>query len=469
MAALPQDFINKMRCLLGEQELEAFISSYNESKNSGLRANTIRIEQKAFEDLSIMNEFQLETIPWTTDGYYYNDEKRPGVSPYYYAGLYYIQEPSAMFPVSVLNSQPGERILDMCAAPGGKTVQIAATMENSGVIVTNDINPKRVKALVKNIELCGIKNAIVTNDTPENLGKAFEGFFDRILVDAPCSGEGMFRKDPDAIKAWGAYKCDACAQLQADILTYADKMLKPGGTLVYSTCTFSPEEDEIIIASFLNKYGNYFIDEIEHKHGIAEGVPEWADGNTTLKGTARLWPHRLKGEGHFVARLKKASLTEDNNCNENNISQSQYKPSILSPSEENKSILNDFIRDNLSIELNGELVEIRNKLYLLPEGYGYLANIKAVKYGWYLGDIINNRFEPSQSFIMGLSKREIKRVIDFTINDYEVIKYLKGETLNIECEKGLYAICVDGYTIGFAKSTGANLKNMYPKGWRKMN
>jgi len=507
---LPEEFLAKMKALLGEAEYSELINSYKEPRYYGLRINTLKISVDEFLKIS---PFKLEKIPWVKDGFYYNGEDNPGKHPYYHAGLYYIQEPSAMLPGEAIAPQPGEKVLDLCAAPGGKTVQMAAAMKGEGILVANDINYDRVKALVKNIELCGIRNAVVTNETPENLSKCFQGYFDRILIDAPCSGEGMFRKDPDAIKSWGKYKCDTCSGIQKEIIEYADIMLKPGGYLLYSTCTFSPEENEKIIDNFIKKYMDYKIIEIQKIDGMESGRPQWASDNNELLKTVRMWPHRIKGEGHFAALLKKESGNNKELINQCAVSQcinqwgsavnienclynngcSEIKMDLKAGINSKKKDLNEkiskqrtkkdtdkdykeiidayraFEKENLNIELKGSFKAVGKNLYLTNEEISSLDGIKIAKFGWYLGEVQNNKFEPSHSFVMALKKQDIKNVINLESTSDDLIRYLKGETLIREGVKGYTAICVDGYTIGWAKQINGILKNLYPKGWRKMN
>lgn len=453
---LPVEFLNKMKNLMKENEYEEFLESYNQPRHYGLRVNTLKI---SVEDFLRISPFSLEPIPWTKDGFYYKEGENPGRHPYYHAGLYYIQEPSAMLPGAVMDAQPGECVLDLCAAPGGKTVQMAAAMKGQGLLVANDISADRVKALVKNIELCGIRNAVVTNETPEKLAGNFKGFFDRILVDAPCSGEGMFRKDEDAARSWENFKCEKCAGMQRDILDHVDKMLKPGGYMVYSTCTFSPEEDEAMIAEFMDKQGNYEICPIPKVAGIADGRPEWANGNPELAKTARLWPHRMKGEGHFVALLRKkpAAVGTPN------------RSSFVNPKNIKLDSFYAFVRENLNSEIEGVFDMKGSNLYCLPYQLPDLSGLKVAKFGWYLGEFFKDKFEPSHSMVIALAQRDLKNVMDLGRDDRMVLSYLKGETLMIEGKKGYTAICVDGYTLGWAKQTGDMLKNMYPKGWRKMS
>lgn len=476
---LPDVFVDKMRILLDKEEFDEFMKSYDFSRYYGLRVNTLKI---GIEEFGKISPFNHEPIPWTKDGFYYREEDKPGKHPYYHAGLYYIQEPSAMLPGAVINARPYENILDLCAAPGGKTVQIAAGMEGKGLLVANDISADRVKALVKNIELCGVTNSIVTNESPERLAAKFEGFFDKILVDAPCSGEGMFRKDEDAVKSWDRYKCELCCGMQKEILDKVDRMLKPGGCIVYSTCTFSPEENEVMISYFLDRHKEYELLEIPKCSGVADGRPEWSDGNVELRKTARLWPHKIKGEGHFAALLKKggAGRSEDNACG------TPFYGKKYSGEAKQRKIFDakgkcdpklekalepfyNFVKENLNRTPDGNFCLQGKNLYCLPFEYPDLSGIRVAKFGWFLGELANNRFEPSHSFIMALSKEDLKNTINFSSDSKEIIKYLKGETLMIEGKKGYTGVLVDGYTVGWAKQMGDMLKNQYPKGWRMMN
>lgn len=475
---LPVEFLDRMKRLLGDKEYEEFLRSYDEPRYYGLRVNTLKISVEEFLKIS---PFKLDPVPWTRDGFYYTEGENPGKHPYYHAGLYYIQEPSAMLPGAVLDAQPGERVLDLCAAPGGKTVQIAAGMRNKGLLVANDISSDRVKALVKNIELCGVRNAVVTNESPEKLAVNFAGFFDKILVDAPCSGEGMFRKDEEAARSWEKFKCEKCSCMQWDILQNVDKMLKPGGCLVYSTCTFAPEEDEKMIASFLDKYKDYETVEISSTAGIERGRPEWADGSEKLAATVRLWPHKLKGEGHFVAKLRKHSRPEDDITLESHLEKNEHEidgrnrysknlPHVKAKDSGANRIepFHEFERENFNIKING-LFDIKgDNLYNLPVEFPDFHNLKVAKFGWYIGSISGGRFEPSHSMLLALKKEDIRNVTEFSSGSREVFSYLKGETLMIEGRKGYTAVCVDGYTLGWGKQTGDMLKNLYPKGWRKM-
>ncbi len=296
---LPEKYISKMKELL-KDEYKDYILSFDSGRYYGLRANTIKINPY---DLKNKLKFNLQPISWCKEGFYYDETERPAKSPYYNAGLFYIQEPSAMSTASILDIKPGDRVLDLCAAPGGKSTQAGAKLKGCGIIVSNDISASRCKALLKNIEMSGIKNAVVTNETPERLALKFKRFFNRIIVDAPCSGEGMFRKDTAAIKSWEEHKSEICALMQKDILKCAAKMLSDGGIIAYSTCTFAPEENEEIINEFLNENTEFKLLDIDKSLGFDNGRFDWVKPpNCQISKCGRLWPFKIKGEGHFLEK-----------------------------------------------------------------------------------------------------------------------------------------------------------------------
>lgn len=460
---LPQEFKDKMKNILKE-EYALFIDSLSKERYYGLRVNTLKI---SVEDFLKISPFKLERVLWTKDGFYYDKSASPGKDPYYYAGLYYIQEPSAMLPGNVIAAQKGERILDLCAAPGGKSVQILAGLQGCGVLVSNDVSPKRVKALVKNVELVGARNVVVTNDTPNNLAKCFEGYFDKILVDAPCSGEGMFRKDSDAIRSYSKYKNEECSNMQIDILRQAHRMLKQGGKLVYSTCTFDPLENEMIIDKFISEYDEYEILKIDRVDGIEKAKKEFYKGNKEIENAVRLWPHKIRGEGHFVALLQKGKVNvEKRELNMYDDSGTEY----INLDEKQIEAFEEFQRINLNIKIGGRIERKGSSLYKIPDGLPSLDGVNVVKHGWYLGDLKNNKFEPSNSLIISLNKDDIKNTVSLSYNSSELIKYLKGETLLREGkDNGYVGVLLDGFTLGWAKQQDYILKNLYPKGWRKIN
>ncbi|MFF2090375.1 RsmB/NOP family class I SAM-dependent RNA methyltransferase [Paenibacillus sp. NPDC058174] len=322
---LPLAFTNKMEKLLGGKEYERFIDSYQAPRVYGLRINRLKLDTAHWKSLSPLGE-AVRPIPWAEDGFYYAEGERPGKHPHYHAGLYYIQEPSAMAPVELLDVQPGHRVLDLCAAPGGKSTQIAGKLQGSGVIVSNDNAKERTKALAKNIELAGVRNAVVLNEEPAALARVFSSWFDRILVDAPCSGEGMFRKDESMIAEWEKHSIERCSVMQCSILKDAAQMLAPGGKLVYSTCTFSPEENEAQIALFLAEHPDFEVVPVKPQYGWTSGQPDWlAESETAglsderlafIGGTVRLWPQNIEGEGHYAALLQRKDNGEGGSSRE---------------------------------------------------------------------------------------------------------------------------------------------------------
>lgn len=450
---LPIDYITRMKSMLNE-EAELFFRTYSEEKVSGLRVNPLKIDREAF-----LAQFpgDLEPVPFCPTGFYYRSNLQPGKHPYHFAGLYYIQEPSAMFVAEVLNPQPGEKVLDLCAAPGGKTTQIAGMMNNTGFLLANEIHPKRVKALSENIERLGVTNALVTNESPEKLAQVFPGYFDRILVDAPCSGEGMFRKDPEAVEYWSCDHVKKCAQEQYRILTHAYNMLREDGILVYSTCTFSPEENEQIIERFVKDFPDMKPIPIEQQHGIQAGHPDWGLGkNEDLIYTARLWPHRLKGEGHFVAKLRKTSATPS------------WEGKAASPNaaKEQIRLFEEFTTSFLSCKITNRIFSFKQHLFSLPENCPSFDRLKVVRAGLHLGEIKKNRFEPNHALALAIRKDDAKHSLDFSSDSTECKKYLAGETLLTEQDRSWMLITVDGYPLGWGKEAKGILKNFYPKGLR---
>ncbi|MBR5467759.1 MAG: RsmB/NOP family class I SAM-dependent RNA methyltransferase [Firmicutes bacterium] len=452
---LPFKYTEKMKTLLGG-EFDEYMASFDDSRFYGLRINTLKLSAEEFEKKNI---FSLKKVHWCDTGFYYEENARPAKHPYYHAGLYYLQEPSAMSSAEVLPIEEGDRVLDLCAAPGGKTTQLAAKMQGSGVLVSNDISAGRTKALVKNVELMGIKNAIVTSETPEKLASKFEGYFTKILVDAPCSGEGMFRKEPDIIKSWNDEMLDFCVSEQEKILESAAKMLAPDGMLLYSTCTFNPDEDERMIEKFLESHQEFSLCNIDEKYGFDKGRKEWTEtGNAEIEKCARLWPHKIDGEGHFVALLKKNSTAS----NLLNIEKTNCKDKRL-------NIFFEFADKNLNINFdkNANYQFINDGLYMLPEDIPSLKGIRVMRSGMYLGEFKKDRFEPSQHLAMCLKKEEIKVCADMALEDERVIRYLKGETVDFEnINDGWCVVCADTFPLGWAKAQKGRLKNKYATGWR---
>lgn len=507
---LPVQYQETMKALLGA-EYEEYIKSLRLPVYRGLRVNTSKIEAEEFERIS---PFPCVKIPWIPNGYYISPEAQASRHPYYAAGLYYLQEPSAMTPARTLPIEPGDRVLDLCAAPGGKATELAARLKGQGLLVANDISNTRARGLLKNLELFGLTNILVTSETPEKLSLYFPEFFDKILVDAPCSGEGMFRKDPSMIKSWQEHGPEHYASLQREILQAAVKMLRPGGMLLYSTCTFHPLENEGSIQFLLDREPQMSVISPEPElvtcfweSGFYPGRPELLDGGSKeLSRCFRLYPHRVKGEGHFLALLKKAGekvradrAQETSQSLSPGTASKRQKPKKTSggkrkekptPTEDLTPLREFFAQLRLNSPLaqswlpslespENPLVFGQNQVYLLPEGLPNLQGLRFLRTGCLLGELAKKRFTPSQALAMALGKEDWPFIIDFSSTDPGVFRYLKGETLEepfisqLSERKDVQAlrsggwclVCVEGFPLGWGKLVNGALRNKYHTGW----
>lgn len=454
----PVTFTEKMKAIL-QGEYEDFLKGYDRTRHYGLRVNRTKLTAEQFEK---MCTYELDPVPWIDNAFEYDESVSPAKHPYYFAGMYYLQEPSAMTPANLLPIEPGDKVLDLCAAPGGKATELGAKLNHTGLLVANDISNSRAKALLKNIELFGIPNVLVTSEPSDKLAEKFPAFFDKILIDAPCSGEGMFRKNPGMMKDWEAYGPKHYSELQRSIVPNAIHMLKPGGMLLYSTCTFSPEENEGTVRFMLDLDPDLEVVELENRYeGFAPGRPELIENGTEdLKNCVRIWPHKMNGEGHFIALLRKK-----NNGEEPVKKEKPRKEKAL------PSLLEDFMKD-CSYPVNGSDIEIQeDRVYLMPEGIKGMKGLRFLRSGLLLGTLTKDRFEPSQAFAMVLKKEQYKAVIDLSSLDHRVIRYLKGETIDVDDlpltrQKGWQLVCVDGYPLGWGKLVNGSLRNKYLPGWR---
>ncbi len=453
---LPQKYLDAMKRLLGD-EFQAYLDSFNEKRLYGLRVNNLKIST---EDFLKISPFKLKKIPWIDNGFYYDEEDKPAKHPYYYAGLYYLQEPSAMTPANILPVEPGDKVLDVCAAPGGKSTELGAKLNGTGLLVSNDISASRAKALLKNIEVNGIGNVVITCEEPGKLISTFEEFFDKILIDAPCSGEGMFRKDNKLIKSWQTNGPEYFAPIQRSILHQASQMLKPGGYMLYSTCTFSKLEDEDNISEFLANHPDFSLIDI-FDSGISSIHPyEGFTKGIGLPQCVRIFPHKMQGEGHFVALLKKdGEAVQDVPVR---------GKAVKLPGE-----LEAFLEE-LSFEIpSSDIVIQKENVYYLPPLAGKLKGLRAMRTGTLLGELKKNRFEPSQAFAMTLKDGQYSSCVRLKISDDAVIRYLKGETIEVDesCVTGnnsMKLIMVDGFPLGWGKYNNGQVKNKYLPGWRWM-
>ena len=461
MNKLPKRYCEHMKELLGE-EYDEYIGSLSEKPCMAFRVNTGKISIEQWER---KNPFSTRIVSWVENGFYYNDRKAlPSKHPYYYAGLYYIQEASAMIPASILPIEEGDRVLDLCAAPGGKSTELGARLKGRGLLVANDISVSRTRALVKNIQLAGICNAVVTAETPERLASVFAGYFDKILVDAPCSGEGMFRREPGMVKDWMEKGPEYYAPLQRRILSEAYKMLKPGGKLVYSTCTFSPQENEETIQWLITEYPDMKICPVERRKGFSNGLPEFLEhGSDDLKNCVRVFPHRAEGEGHFAVLLQKEgseSVVDLKSQPVSGMKDSAGKRKISYPRE-----LAGFLERR---EALGEtLVTQGDTLYLKPILPVSASHLRIVYQGL---PVCEQKYKckMSHSLALAMKSYDYGQVINLPADDGEILHYLKGETLLTKQDyQGNVLVCVDGFGVGWAQGTGRGmLKNKYHTGWR---
>lgn len=457
---LPIEFEKKMKAFLGD-EWDDFLYSYDNNRFQALRFNTLKV-QSPEERMRILKTLKISSdkkVSWANEAYYFDENVRPGKHPYHEMGLYYIQEPSAMSAAALLAPKPGMRVLDLCAAPGGKSTQLATYLGDSGLLVSNEINTQRSRILSQNIERMGIKNAIVTNEDSFVLASHFPGFFNAIQVDAPCSGEGMFRKLPEAIEQWSMENVAICAERQKEILDNAAVMLKPGGTIVYSTCTFSKEENEDVIEYFLERHPDFTLEEME-----------------------RFWPHKVDGEGHFVAKLVRrgcvdTDLKADRKTKKNKNSKNRKNETKPALTKENMKLLSEFLDETISEDVaawikNSRLVMFGEQLYRLPDMEVDIKGFKVQRAGLHIGEFKKQRFEPSHSLALALKLNDAKNLVKLTCDNPQTIGFFNGQSVMLsdeqaaECKKGWALVCVDGYPAGWGKVNGAQVKNHYPKGLR---
>ena len=455
---LPIEFEKKMKAFLGD-EWDDFLYSYDNNRFQALRFNTLKV-QSPEERMRILKTLKISSdkkVSWANEAYYFDENVRPGKHPYHEMGLYYIQEPSAMSAAALLAPKPGMRVLDLCAAPGGKSTQLATYLGDSGLLVSNEINTQRSRILSQNIERMGIKNAIVTNEDSFVLASHFPGFFNAIQVDAPCSGEGMFRKLPEAIEQWSMENVAICAARQKEILDNAAVMLKPGGVIVYSTCTFSKEENEDVIEYFLERHPDFTLEEME-----------------------RFWPHKVDGEGHFVAKLVRrgsvdTDLKADRKTKKNKNSKNRKNETKPALTKENMKLLSEFLDETISENMaawikNSRLVMFGEQLYRLPDMEVDIKGLKVQRAGLHIGEFKKQRFEPSHSLALALKLNDAKNLVKLTCDNPQTIGFFNGQSVMLsdeqaaECKKGWALVCVDGYPAGWGKVNVHRLKTIILRG-----
>lgn len=431
---LPDKYLKTIKEIL-QDEYDEYIASFNQDRIHSLKVNTSKISLEDFQKLFP----NLKQVPWAKDGYYYEDENITK-SPYYYAGLFYIQEASAMLPAEVLPIQEDDIVLDACGAPGGKSLKLLNKLNNTGLLISNDISASRANALLRNIERFGFSNYYVISKDIVELEDKYKNTFDKILLDAPCSGEGMFRKDKALINSWLEKDEEYYAPIQKQLILSCLNMLKDGGMLLYSTCTFNAKEDEEVIKYCLENNKDVKIVPFEKYDGFKDGID-----NIGVK----LFPHRIKGEGHFVCLLQKG-----NKQNKENAKHKQVKSNI------------DFINSLNKEFIDGEFKEINDSTYFIKPFD--VKNVRTLRSGLLLGKNTSHGFEPSQQLALNLKDNEYNNILSLDIKDIRIDKYLKGETIEIDSKyKGLVLVCIDKYPIGFGKANNGLLKNKIDKGWIK--
>lgn len=449
MVELPQAFKLKYQALLGDEYTD-FIAAFEQPIAKAFRINPLKASAVLY-DTSITGK-----VPWGAWGYF---GQVKGHSVDHTSGVIYSQEPSAQLVADIAHPNPGERVLDLSAAPGGKSTHLASFMQQEGLLISNEIFRKRAQILSENMERFGVQNVVVTNHAPEELVPHFEQYFDKIILDAPCSGEGMFRKDPDAIQYWHEEYPSENATRQRQILTETVKMLRPGGELTYSTCTFAPEEDEQIIAWLVKTYPNFTILPIDKPVGVDNGRPEWADGNPDLVKTARLFPHHLQGEGHFIAKLRYDAPEEE---------RTSYKEEKSSITREQAELWEAFRQEMMPDFKPETLVVFGDQVYAAPKGTPKLKGLQVLRVGIHLGTFKKKRFEPALALALAFHPDRFKERYQLTEENWK--EYVHGDTFMINNQEaisnGWKLLEFNGNSVGFAKLVNNQMKNFYPKGLR---
>jgi NOL1/NOP2/sun family putative RNA methylase len=455
MVDLPPAYLHRMQRLLADGYTE-FLSSYDEPPAVGLRVNSLKLTAEKFKALS---PYKLSPIPWAEMGFLVPPNERPGKHPYFAAGLYYVQDPSAMAVVELLQPQPGERILDLAAAPGGKTTHIAARMAGRGLLVANDIGQRRARYLVNNLERWGACNVVITNESSTRLAGHFGQYFDRVLVDAPCSGEGMFRKEPVSRGKWTPKEVQRYASLQNTILRDAALLVRSGGLLVYATCTFAPQENEGTIARFIKAHPDFEVVGTSSFPGMAPGRPDWLlddERVPNLDLTVRIWPHQAPGEGHFIAVLRQKGG--------GNQPRNEYPGQLAGLPSDISHLYQTFCDDYLINPPHLQNLALKgSKLYMLPALMPDLQGLRVFHWGWWLGTGKKKRFEPSYALAMGLEAEDVRHQVPFTADDPRAKAYLHGQVLPSPGPDGWVVVTVDGYPMGWAKRVQGKIKSHSPR------
>lgn len=474
LTRLPEAFLHMMRDLLGEEEYPAFLASYDSPFRTGLRVNRMKLSAEAFAKQA---PFSLDPVPWIDNGFFSMEDAGISRHPWYYGGLYYIQEPSAMTPAGLFPVEPGERVLDLCAAPGGKATELAAKLEGRGFLLANDISVSRAKGLLRNLERFGIANMAVCSEKPEKLRVRFPGYFDKILIDAPCSGEGMFRRRPDMTADWEERGPSYYSTIQKELILQAADMLRSGGCMLYSTCTFSPLENEGTVEWLLEKRPDFELIPLKWYEGFSHGLG-------SCYHAVRIFPHRMPGEGHFAALLRKrgectagtGGRKETVSCPEGSAAGAERRAHSIQGKRDQGDVLPGSAADFLAflqkpsfMTGHGQWRVQDGRIYYLPDREIASVRLRFLRTGLLVGEMKKNRFEPSQALAMALRAEEYPWTLDFSPEDERAARYLKGETIvpdETPCTSGWVLVCAGGFPLGWGKMHNGMLKNKYDAGWR---
>lgn len=454
MLALPLEFQKRMKNLLG-QEYEAFEACYEKPGFRAVRVNPLKCSADLLRERL---EFPLTPAPFSTDSYYIPEQTDGlGRHPFHHAGAFYVQEPSAASAVTVLAPAPGDRVLDLCAAPGGKSTQIAGALQGKGLLWSNEIVRNRAQVLLSNMERMGVRNAVVSSCRPDLLCGRLAGYFDKVLVDAPCSGEGMFRREPQAVAEWSLAHTEACAERQLAILNSAAQAVREGGVLVYSTCTFAPVENEGVVSAFLREHPGFVLEETGLSGG-REGLPSCGDGSPSLLKTRRIYPMD-GGEGHFVAKMR---CLQENPC-------APATCDFAAQKKPEHRMAEELYEELFVATPYGSIVQVEDKFLLLPHELPELSGLGVLRAGVLLGQKKKNRLEPEHALFMAAKPQECRQKVELYLEDTRLYAYLHGEEIEVPEEiRGFAAVMVEGMTVGFGKASGGVLKNRYPKGLRNL-
>lgn len=455
-AAPPPEWVRRMEALLGP-EAEPFLAAVADPA-PGLRVNTLRLPAARF---AAMAPFALGPLAFPPEGFRLLDAgPRPGRHPWHAAGLFYLQDPGAMAVGALVDPRPGERVLDLAAAPGGKATHLAARMGGEGVLVANDVHAGRARELAGNLERCGVRNALVTNESVERLAGHFGPWFHRVLLDAPCSGESMFHKSDAARSDWSPASVLGCARRQKELLSEAARCVAPGGLLVYSTCTFAAEENEGAVGDFLAAHPGWEVEPLPAPPGAAPGRPEWVPGggDARTRETLRLWPHRVPGAGHYVAALRRPA----------DGAPEPLRDAAGSASGAARALLREWVEASLRGPLpEGEVLARGDELFLLPPGTPELGWLRVERPGLWLGTAARGRFEPAHALALWLPPCRARGIVELDPEGAEVAAYLRGETLASTGEPGWVPVTAGGFALGWGKRVGSTVKNHLPKGLRQ--